>query len=175
MNPNHTTAHTEDYDMDMVSLWLNPDLRRLIAGAIAGVFAGVVAALAGGLLAVMGGQEFLFSFKAMATIVMGGAATYYGMGLSLLVGFLVIAVLCAILGAAYAHFSVTQALQPLMLVGLVWGLFSWIFLFNLFFPSFHSYMALQLPQGATFFVCVVFGLALTSVSFFDRAMRGNRT
>jgi hypothetical protein len=56
-------------------------------------------------------------------------------------------------------------------MGLTWGAFSWIFLNNLFSPSFLSIRALNLPNSAAFFTWMVYGVALTSVAFFDKALR----
>jgi hypothetical protein len=59
-------------------------------------------------------------------------------------------------------------------MGLTWGAFSWIFLNNLFSPSFLDIRALRIPNGAAFFVCLVYGVALTSVAYFDQAVRSKK-
>ncbi|NDD93156.1 hypothetical protein EBZ37_13890, partial [bacterium] len=68
-------------------------------------------------------------------------------------------------------FTGTNSFAPLLGMGLTWGAFSWIFINNLFAPSFLDIRALNISNGAAFFVWMVYGISLTSVAFFDRAVR----
>lgn len=165
-------------DTDIVAIWLKKDPKRWFAGAMAGAFAGLMALIFASLLAKLAGKELWFAGKILALPFLGGKATEVGMsGASLLafaIGFVAFELLTAFWGAIYAHFTGTNALGPLLGMGLTWGAFSWIFLNNLFSPSFLDIRALQIPNSAAFFVWMVYGVALTSVSYFDKAVRSGR-
>jgi hypothetical protein len=163
--------HTQD--INIVELWLRKDTVRWVSGALAGLFAGLVAICFAMLLAVMSGAEFWYPVKLMATMVLGSSATVLGahMG-AILTGFILFELLSVLLGVIYAHFTASNSLSVLLGIGLVWGMFSWIFIWNLFFQSFKTIFAANVSSGAVFPICMVFGLALTSVGFFDRAIRG---
>ena len=158
--------------MDIVAIWLRKDPKRWVAGILAGAFAGVLAAAFACLLAKMGGFELWFPLKVAAIPFLGNQATAYGITQALTIGFVVHELLCMFLGFVYAHFTGTNELPTLLGAGLTWGLFSWIFIFNLFTQSFTEIEALHLSKGAGFFVMLVFGLSLTSTAFFDRVIRG---
>jgi hypothetical protein len=116
-----------------------------------------------------GGLEAFYPVKIPAIPLLGAEAMVLGPQLSALVtGLAVHLLLSAVLGIAYAHFTVTNTLLPLLGAGFVWGTFSWIFIFNLFIQSFTEINALQLPRGPALFVCLAFGFALSSVRWFDR-------
>ncbi|MCM2276922.1 MAG: hypothetical protein NDJ89_02455 [Oligoflexia bacterium] len=158
--------------MNLIETFLRRDPTRWIAGALAGAFAGLIALVFAMLVAAVGGQEFWFPVKLMATIVLGPEATYLGAHFgAILGGLLVFEVLSVIFGVLYANFARTNSLQALLLIGLVWGTFSWIFLWNLFLQSFRPILAAEVSSAAAFPVCLVFGVALTSVAFFDRVIR----
>jgi hypothetical protein len=79
---------------------------------------------------------------------------------------------------SWGGFELKSAITPLVQVillgmGLTWGAFSWIFLNNLFSPSFLDIRAIKIPNSAAFFVWMVYGVALTSVAYFDKAVRAN--
>jgi len=162
-------------DSDIVAIWLKKDPKRWMAGVLAGAFAGLMALTFAAVLASLSGYELWFPIKAMALPILGNTATEMGLSgggfKSLLVGLLTFEFLACFWGALYAHFTGTNALPPLLGMGLTWGAFSWIFLNNLFSPSFMALRAAHLSNGAAFFVCMVYGVALTSVAYFDRAVR----
>jgi hypothetical protein len=162
---------TADVDANLVENWLKRDPSRWVAGALAGIFAGLISAAFAGVLAIAGGYEFWFPLKAVATPFFGGAATEYSNSQALLVGFVAYEALCAFLGLVYAHFTATNALGPLLGMGFVWGVFSWIFISCLFAQSFRAFSALNISKGILFPIDLVFGLSLTSVAFFDKLVR----
>ena len=165
----------EDGDINLVALWLQFDLPRLIAGLLAGLFAGVVMAAFAGVLATLGGHEFLYPVKVAATPILGNSATAFGMNLGpIVLGFVVHETICAVLGMVYAHFTKTNQLLPLLGAGFMWGTFSWVFIQNLFSRSFLEVRTENLPSGAAFFVLLVFGFSLSSIRFFDRMVCGKR-
>ncbi len=163
---------SDDNDMDLVAVWLKKDPRRWIAGILAGVFAGILMLAFAALLSSMAGHEPLFAVKLGALPFLGNVSTDFASSGAVVVGFIAIEVLAAFLGLVYAHFTGTNALAPLLGVGIVWGIFGWIFISNLFIQSFQSVKAAHISSGASFFAWMVFGVALTSVSFFDRMLRG---
>lgn len=175
MNHANTPAtHThEEGDIDLIAMWLKFDLPRLIAGAMAGAFAGVVMAVFAGILATMGGHEFLYPVKIAAAPILGNTAMNYGMNLlPILLGFAVHETICIVLGMVYGHFTKTNQLLPLMGAGFMWGTFSWVFIQNLFVRSFQDVMAAEIPSGIAFFVLLVFGFSLVSIRVFDRMVCG---
>jgi hypothetical protein len=167
----HAQNHQED--MDIVAIWLRKDPKRWVAGILAGAFAGVLALAFACVLAKIGGMEILFPIKVAAVPILGNEATAYGMTPAVLIGFVIHELLCMFLGFVYAHFTGTNELPTLLGAGFTWGVFSWIFIFNLFVQSFADIQALHLSKGAGFFVMLVFGLSLTSTAFFDRMIRGS--
>lgn len=163
---------TVDQDINIVGMWTSFDKVRWIAGALGGLFAGFVAIVFAMVMVAAAGSEFWYPVKLMATPVLGAGATVYGFNLgAIVVGLIVFEVLTMVLGMIYAHFTVTNLLSVLLGIGIVWALFSWIFIWNLFLQSFETIFASQLPSGAALAVCLVFGLSLTSVGAFDRALR----
>lgn len=168
-------ASDEDGEMNLVEMWLRRDPKRWIAGALAGILAGTVAMAFGVILSLAVGYEPWFPLKVPAVIFLGGSATEYGLNFGVMVlGFVIFEVLATFLGVLYAQATQTNYLPALLGVGFIWGVFTWIFIFNLYIQSWTQIFALQLSSGGTFFVAMVFGLALTSVAFFDRALRGGR-
>lgn len=166
-------THTED--VNLVELWVRKDTTRWMAGAAAGLFAGLVYWAVGGIFAVSGGGEFWLPIKVAALPILGSAATATGVNMkSIGVGLVAHGSLCAFLGFIFAHFTRTNSLKPLLGMGFTWGAFSWIFINNLFTPSFRDVYAMSLPGGQAFITCLAFGFALASVSFFDRMLRGSR-
>lgn len=166
------STQTLGNDANLVAMWLRKDPKRWTAGLLAGLLAGVVALAFGMLLALVGGEDLWMPVKYLGLPVLGNAALEYGFIFKhILVGFIVFEVLAAFFGALYAHFTGTNALTPLLGVGLAWGAFSWIFLYCLYTPSFRDVFVAQVSAGAGFAVCMVYGIALTSVSFFDRMLR----
>lgn len=160
-------------DINLVEIWLRRDYVRWVAGALAGAFAGVMAIIAGMVIVKLGhGQDVWYPVKLMATPILGRSATDFAMDPThLIVGFLMIEAICVFWGVMYGHFVSTNRIAPLLAMGLVWGLFSWIFTWNLFLQSFKMIFATHTPSGAVFFVCLAYGFSLASISLFDRLFR----
>lgn len=57
-------------------------------------------------------------------------------------------------------------------VGVTWGIFSWIFLNNLFSKSWRDFYVLEIPALWAFAGWVIFGISLMSVGFYDSLLRG---
>jgi hypothetical protein len=170
------TAHLDDQeDINVVAIWLRRDPVRWMAGALAGLFAGLVAAAFGMVFAAVLGADLFYPIKWMALPVLGGEAMEAGLNLpALIIGLVVLEALCMIQGIVYAHMTGTNSLSALLGVGVVFGLFTWIFIINLYMPSFLGIRTVNMPPGAAFPVCLVMGLSLTSVAFFDRLVRGRK-
>lgn len=170
-----TSTHTHGLppeDTDIVAGWLIADKTRWIAGVMAGLFAGLVALGFAGVLAIAGGLEFWFPIKIMGSWILGASATELGFKLgAIIAGLVIVEALSAFWGAVYAHFVKTDSLGSLLAMGVVWGTFGWIFHWNLYFHSIKPILAANISPGAVFPVFMVWGMALTVVSFFDRAMR----
>jgi hypothetical protein len=93
---------------------------------------------------------------------------------SVLAGMIFLGALGAFWGFVWGHF--VFATRPLALVGmgLTWGAFSWVFLWNLLLPSFRSIHNAHISPAAAFFVCIAFGLGMISVSVILKAIRPAR-
>jgi hypothetical protein len=167
----HSPTDT-DGDINLVEGWLKADPKRWLAGVLAGLFAALIAIAVAGIISVVGGMEFLFPVKLMATWVLGASATELGMHLgAIAVGFGVIGAICGFWGFVYAQFVRTNCLGPLLAMGLVWGIFSWVFEWNLFFHSIKPILTADVSPAPVFFICLAYGISLTSVAFFDRSLR----
>lgn len=163
----------QDEDLNVVEIWLRRDPVRWIAGALAGLFAGLVAAGFGMIFATVMGADVFYPIKWMAIPVLGNSAMLFGFNLpALIVGLVVLEAVCLVQGVVYAHMTGTNSLSALLGVGLVFGILTWIFIINLYMPAFAAIRAVNLPSSAAFPVCLVMGLSLTSVAFFDRMVRG---
>jgi hypothetical protein len=169
-------AHQHEKDDNLVEFWLKKNPTRWLAGAAAGMFSGVVTlAFAAVLSVALGKGDPWFPVKLMASIPAGAEATEFGFNVPMLIiGFVFFEVLMSIIGVAFAHFVFTNSLSALLGMGLVWGTFAWVFIWNLYLPSFPTFRAAQIPSGPALFICIVMGISLTAVAFFDRALRGNR-
>lgn len=166
-------AKVEPEEMDLVAIWLRRDPVRWIAGILAGAFAGGLMLVFSMVLAAVLGAELWLPAKLPALPFLGADALEIGMNMkAILIGIVVHELLCSFWGLIFAHFTGTNHLPALLGVGFTWAAFSWIFMNNLFFPSFRDFYVAQIPQGAAFFACLVYGLGLVSVAFFDRVLRG---
>jgi len=175
MNSHAPGNETPEEDFNLVAMWLRKDPCRWAAGALAGIFAGLIMLAFAGLLTSAGGGDFWYAAKAGALPFLGGPATEYGMHTgAIIVGVVAIEALAALLGVLYSHFVGTNSFAALLPMGLVWGIFSWIFIFNLYSQAWRDVHAAEIPSGPAFFVLLVFGISLTSVAFFDRALRGKQ-
>jgi hypothetical protein len=157
---------------NFVTNWLRRDPTRWISGGLAGLFSAVLAMVLAMGLAKSAGFEAWFPVKLFGTLILGSAATEFTHPQGALVGALIIGALAIVLGIAFAHFVYTNAMAALLAMGLVWGVFSWIFIWNLFLQSYKTVFAAQISSVGAFPVCILFGIALASVSFFDRMLRG---
>ncbi len=158
--------------MNLVSQWSRVDPTRWIAGVLAGVLAMVIAMVLAGIFSTAGGMDFLFPVKLMATPILGSSATEFAAGAgAVIVGGLVVALIGGFWGFVYSHFVFTNSLSALLPMGLVWAVYLWIFNWCLYFQSFKTISVTQLPRSLVLFVCIAYGLSLSSVAFFDRVLR----
>ena len=156
---------------NFVTNWLRRDPIRWISGGLAGLFSAFVAMAIAMFFASSAGLQSWFPLKLFGTILLGPSATDVKFAQGAITGGILFAALCIFLGMVFAHFVYTNAFGALLAMGLVWGLFSWIFIFNLFMQSFKPVLAAHVPPTVAFPICVLFGLALSSVSLFDRLIR----
>jgi hypothetical protein len=166
-----TNSASESNDFNLVAAWLRFDIRRVIAGGFAGAFAGIVALVFAMVLATKFGYEIWYPVKIAAVPFLGAAAMDYGNMQGLIVGLMVHLALSATLGKIYGHFSIFSEFLPLLALGLVWGVFSWIFISCLFVQAFTEVFALNLSMGAAFFVNMVYGIALSSLTIFNKMLK----
>jgi hypothetical protein len=165
-----TTLSSEE--VSLVGPWLKADPARWMAGIAGGALAGLIATGVACLLAKGSGLGAGFPMRLMATPIFGNAATQIGNSTATVAGFVVIEALAAFFGFVYAHFVRASTIGGLLSMGVVWALFSWVFIFNLFMPAFKPFFWAGIPQSATFLVTLVYGISLTSVGFFDQIFRG---
>ncbi len=162
----------EEGDINIVALWLKKDPTRWTAGALGGFTAGLIALVVAMVLSTMGGYEFLLPTKFPAIPFLGAEATTLGMHLNaILLGLAVQSVLSIFLGVIYAHFTSTNNFKALLGAGFTWGIFSWIFIFNLFIQSFPAVHAMEISRGGALFICLAYGFSLVTVGTFDRMLR----
>ncbi len=161
-------------DSNLVDKWLRFDPVRWVSGIISGVFAGFVAAGVASIVAKSMGLGSLFPLKYMALPVLGAGALESGFHLSAVIaGAAVLMSICGFWGLIYSHFTFTNAKGSLFGMGIAWGLFSWIFLNNLYSPSFRDIFAVQFSNWWALLFCLTYGVSLMSVAFFDRFFRGS--
>lgn len=167
-------AQNTEGEVNLVEIWLRKDPVRWVAGAVGGCFAGICALVFAMVLSTLNGMDLWYPAKVPAIPFMGAEAMNVDAGGSVIViGVVAFLALCVFLGAVFAHFTGTNCLGALLGVGLAWGAFSWVFIFNLFMPAFRDFFITAPSSGAAFFVCMVFGTALTSTAYFDRMFRRN--
>ena len=173
---NHPSAHDQGlpaHDIDMIAHWVRLNPVRLIAGALGGVFSSWVALIFAMILLNVSGGEPTYAPKLLAAVLLGSEATEISAGMGTVVtGVVLLSVLCAFLGAVFSHFVYTNKFKPMLMMGLVWGTFSWIFIWCLFLPSFNAILWAKVSAGPVFFVCLLFGAALTSIRFIYSALGG---
>ncbi|MBL7716918.1 MAG: hypothetical protein JNL01_15750 [Bdellovibrionales bacterium] len=166
--------HNEEGDINLIEMWLKIDPTRWIAGAMGGLTAGWIAMAVAMIFSAAAGLELYFPIKAVAAALLGSSATESGMHIgAILTGAIGHSILAAVLGVAYAHFSVKNHLSVLLGTGFVWGTFSWVFIFCLFSQSFQGWNALALHRGAGLALNLVFGFSLATVAVFDKMLRKN--
>lgn len=159
-------------EINLVEKWIRIDLHRWKAGILTGLVAGLIAVILGGIVSALGGGQFFFPLKFLASPFMGPEATALTNGFfTLLVGFLFIEVLSAFLGFIFSHFVFTSHLPSLLGMGLAWGAFSWVFLWNLFLPSFKPVLWQNLSAGIGFFLCIAYGLSFALVGTLEKNLK----
>jgi phage shock protein PspC (stress-responsive transcriptional regulator) len=159
----------------IVEKWLRRDTTRWFAGVLAGLFAGSVAMIFAMYIASSASLESWLPVKLFATLLFGNKATEYGMNTTyVFAGAAVLSVIFAIWGTIFAHFVYTNHMPSLLAMGMVWGVFLWIFNWNLYLQSFLEIRSAGISAGAAFPVCLAYGVSLVSVAFFDRVLRGGK-
>jgi hypothetical protein len=159
-------------EYNLVETWLRRDPIRWIAGILGGIFAGLVAmAVAVGVSSYLGWDP-LFPIKLLGTPLLGASATDLQSMQGVISGAILIEAICIFWGVVFAHFTATNSVSALLWMGLAWGAFSWIFIWNLFLQSFKPIFAAGIPAGPALPVCFAYGLGLASIAFFDRMLRG---
>jgi len=159
-------------EWNIVDLWLRKDPVRWLAGAFAGLFAAIIIMVFAMLYCKSHGVDIWAPLKFPAIPVLGGAALEVGFQIKAIVlGGLMFVVLALVLGVFYAHMTAVNHMGALFGVGITWGVFSWIFIGNLFSSSFREMFVVDVPKNISFLAWVIFGLSLMSVSFFDKKLR----
>jgi hypothetical protein len=162
-------------EFNLVEIWLRRDPVRWIAGVFGGLFAGAIALGLAMIIAQMAGHEVVYPAKLMGATILGPSATEIGPDMkSVFTGLAVFELICAFWGFVYAHFTGTNSIKALFLMGLVWGAFSWIFTWNLFLQSSRPILWAGIPSTLTFPICMAYGISLVSVAFFDSIFRGKK-
>lgn len=162
-------------EVRIVEKWLQRDTTRWIAGTMAGLFAGAVAMTFAMYIASSADLDSWLPIKLFATVFFGNKATEHGMNTThVIAGAAVLSVIFAFWGAVYAHFTFTNHLPSLLGMGMAWGVFLWIFNWNLYLQSFLEIRSAGISSGAAFPVCMAYGICLASVAFFDRVLRGGK-
>jgi hypothetical protein len=165
-----TNAQTET-DYNIVTLWTTIDVTRWIAGCIAGVIAACIAAVVAGVFATSGGFEFLFPVKLMGTALLGRGATEYGSTSGLVAGVAVFGFITVFWGFVFGHFVRTNKFVYLLGMGVTWGLFSWVFVWNLFLHSVKAISASNMSSGPALAICLAYGLGMMSIGAVDKVIR----
>jgi hypothetical protein len=159
-------------EMNLVELWLRRDPARWIAGVLTGLVAGLIALVLAMVLSAIGGRELWFPAKLFGAILLGTPVTAAGTGFgAVIVGLILYEAICGFFGFVFAHFVPTNSVRALLMMGLVWAAFSWIFLWNLFLPSFNAFLWANVSSGVAFPICLAFGLSLALLSVFDRSSK----
>lgn len=173
-NPRTRSLNPYDNDLNVVEIWTRVDPVRWIAGALAGLLAGTIALLFAMAIATAAGREIWFPVKLLATTVLGPTATSFDSGQgAIAMGLVVFEGICTFWGVVYAHFTGTNSLASLLPMGLVWTALLWVFNWCLFLQSFRPVYVTATPYSVAFAVCLVYGISLCSVAFFDQLIRGS--
>lgn len=164
-------SYPGDFDGDIVAIWLRKDPARWVAGIIAGALAGLIAMAVAMGLASASAMELWYPVKLMSTPILGAVGTDNSIMTGAIVGLIVWEFVAIFWGFVYSHFVGTNSFRSLLAMGLVWGIFLWIFNWNLYYQSFKPIRWSGVPSSAAILVCVVYGLSLSSVCVFDRMFR----
>ena len=155
-------------EYNLAEMWNTFRGARLRAGAFAGIFAGIVMQIAGMIFHATQGDEIIKGWKIAGLPILGRDALTYGFGEGFVVGTLTFFVLAIILGMGYAHVTGVNNKKGLFGTSLTWTGFSWVFITNLFSPSFRAYYEANISRGGMFFAWLIFSLSLMSVAWFDK-------
>ena len=118
------------------------------------------------------GESLWVPLQLPAILILGpDAVTIGGGSKALIIGLLVHEAIAVFWGVVFAHMTGTNRVSALLGVGLAWGLFSWVFIQNLFSQSVREIFVFHFPAGLAIFGCLAYGLSLSSVAFFDRLLR----
>jgi len=162
-------------DHNIVEIWLRRDQKRWIAGAITGLLAALIMffAVVVASLFTQGIDKF-YLIRVFALPIVGRDAMNLSLGAgALLPGFALFGFLSVILGVVYAHMTGTNNMKALCGVGLTWGLFSWIFISNLFSPSFRLIHVENISPIKALGAWLIFGFSLTLIRWIDPLVRGD--
>ena len=148
---------TIEGEYNLVHLWTHPRPWRIVAGVLGGAFAGIMMLAFGMIFCAVKGIDIMAPMKISAIPFLGGAAMEYGSASGLAVGLLAFFTLTSVLGGFYAYFTGVNNRMALLGTGFTWGAFSWVFITDLFMPSFRAYYVAKIPSGTMFFAWMVFG------------------
>lgn len=160
--------NTVEGEFNLVEMWSQPRKQRIIAGILAGLVAGTCMLVFGFIYCALKGIDITAPMKIGALPFLGVNALQIGSMKAIIVGLLAHYGLSSVLGGLFAHFTGVNRRGALFGMGLTWGIFGWIFITNLFMPSFRAYYMAQIPSSVMIFAWLAFGMGLMSVSFFDR-------
>lgn len=156
----------------MVAYWEKIDHYRLLAGALTGLIGGIITVFIALFLSAYWGLESLYPIKLFATICMGSSATELGDRTDvLLTGGLVIFGLFSILGLIFSHFVFARSIFGLFWMGIVWGIFSWIFIWNLFLQAFKPILNSGVNSSSVLLLCLIYGSSLLMLKWIEPLVR----
>lgn len=167
-------AEDLENDVNMVSLWLVPDKTRWVAGIISGWIAAVIAMSVGGIFSVTHGLQFLFPWKLMGTILLGRTATDYTSTAGLIAGIFMTLLILGFWGFVYGQFVRWNTRWAFFGMGFTWGMFLWVFNWNLMLHSFKDISAANVPPGPALAVCLAYGWSMSIIGIIDPLFKGKR-
>jgi hypothetical protein len=154
-------------DAPIVEHWLKFHPQRFFLGGLSGILAAWGALIVGGLLCLFSEMDPFTPATVLGTILLGSKSMTIGSTTGLVAGLLVAALIGGFWGLVYAQMTYTNRFFPLLLVGLTWGIYSWIFTWNLFLQSFLDVYSAELPTSAALLVCLAYGFFLTMLGPLD--------
>lgn len=161
-------------DVNMVSLWLTPDKTRWVSGIISGWIAAAIAMCVGGIISVAHDLQFVFPVKLMGTVLLGRSATDYTSSSGFLAGLIVVGFILGFWGFVYGHFVRSNSKWAFLGMGFTWGIFLWVFNWNLTLHSFKNLSAANVTPGAALAVCMAYGWGMSVIGIVDPILKGKR-